>query len=158
MNKCDNVGRSPMSLNQDSPMHSVVYNGYMYKSLAGSDPHGSYIDFSNNLRLYSLDADWELCSPTLDARHVCSTYPWATVTLVLADGSSFCTSLKGYFEEGHFGPGKDYIKYKNIQSKYGLIVRMELELSWDCCDSRCGCCGGSSFEWRPDFLIRRRMM
>ena len=71
---------------------SVVCNGYMYKTLAGHNPHSLQpVDEYN--RLYPLLHAWQLSPNTPDAVQVCASYPWASYALVFADGSSHFTAL-----------------------------------------------------------------
>jgi hypothetical protein len=73
-------------------MTSIVYNGHAYKTLAGHIPH-SYDPWVEGEygKLRSLDAGWQLCPDTPDARHICGSYPWASNTLVFADGRAYFT-------------------------------------------------------------------
>ena len=71
---------------------SIAYNGHVYKSLAGHDPHSQQAISEYN-HLYPLDPAWELCPRTPDALHVCATYHWSSYALVLADGSAHWTKL-----------------------------------------------------------------
>jgi hypothetical protein len=70
--------------------NSVVYNGVAYKTLADHNPH-SCMWMREYGKLRVLDAAWELCPDTCDARHVCASYPWAANTLVFADGCAHWT-------------------------------------------------------------------
>jgi hypothetical protein len=73
-------------------MTSVVYNGHSYKTLAGHIPHSYEHKWEGEYgKLRSLDAGWQLCPDTSDARHICSSYPWASNTLVFADGRAYYT-------------------------------------------------------------------
>jgi hypothetical protein len=71
---------------------SIVYNGHVYKSLAGHGPHSRDVVNEYN-KLYNLDSDWRICPKTPDALHVCATYPWASCALVFGDGSAHWTAL-----------------------------------------------------------------
>jgi hypothetical protein len=71
---------------------SIIYNGYVYKSLAGRDPH-SRTKVIESFKLYSLDSAWHICPKTADALHVCAAYPWACYVLVFAGGSAHWTNL-----------------------------------------------------------------
>ncbi len=86
-----------------TPPQSIAYNGHVYKSLAGHDPHSTTAIDERGKR-YSLEQAWELCPNTPDALHVCKTYPWAAYALVLADGSAYYTAL-GPSEDSSFTPG-----------------------------------------------------
>jgi hypothetical protein len=71
---------------------SVVFNGFSYKSLAEHDPH-STAPIDEYMNMLAIEPHWHVSPDTPDARHVCSTYPWAAYALVLADGSACWTAL-----------------------------------------------------------------
>jgi hypothetical protein len=76
-----------------APPKSIVFNGHEYKTLAEHNPASTQATPNNSFHLYNMDPSWHICSPTPDALHVCTTYPWAAYTLVFADGSAYFTAL-----------------------------------------------------------------
>jgi hypothetical protein len=63
----------------------------VYKSLGSHEPHSTQV-ISEFMKLYDLDPAWYICSPTLDALHVCAAYPWAAYALFFAEGSAYYTA------------------------------------------------------------------
>jgi hypothetical protein len=83
---------------------SVVYDGYLFKSLADHDP------FSNQQideldKLYQLNSAWHICPNSAETRNVCAGYPWAAVTLVFADGSCHFTAKASSWSNQYIEPG-----------------------------------------------------
>jgi hypothetical protein len=91
----------PPPAQQDADERSVVYNGNVYKSLAGHDPHSRVGWNSDESRkLYNLEPPWQICPKTPDALHVCAAYPWGTHALVFSDGSAHWT-FRSYSDAGY---------------------------------------------------------
>jgi hypothetical protein len=153
---------------RDGAYQSVIYNGHVYKSLGSHDPHSTRL-IDEYCKLYDLDPAWHICSPTLDALHVCADYPWAVKALVFADGSARYTA-NGPQYRASCTPG--YLSVKSgCLKKQGGQYRTENcsendgnarccvahHCGWCCCcnDCDCGCCCGSCCY--ADVLISRKL-
>ena len=70
---------------------SVIFNGHVYQSLSGHDPHSTKT-INEYQKLYYLPPAWHICLPNPDALHVCAAYPWAARALFFANGSAYWTA------------------------------------------------------------------
>jgi hypothetical protein len=92
----------PPPAQQDADERSVVYNGNVYKSLAGHDPH-SRDSIDESRKLYNLEPPWQICPKTPDALHVCAAYRWGTDALVFSDGSAHWTARSYSYDTWYNG-------------------------------------------------------
>jgi hypothetical protein len=141
----------------------VLHNGYAYRTLARHDPHSQAVIPEREI-FYSVDAPWELCPDTCDARHVCAAHPWATFALVFADGSA-CWTKKSTnstsFSPGSYRPGSsDHVRchthLHRKEGKYAAAVAWE-EMACEPCGPSADRYYMSSYKADADVLLRLRL-
>jgi hypothetical protein len=104
----------PPPAQQDAEERSVVYNGNVYKSLAGHDPHSrNRIDESR--KLYNMTPPWQICPKTSDALHVCAANHWGTHALVFSDGSAHWTAGSYDYTAGSAAPTNRSLRQEGCQ-------------------------------------------
>ena len=143
----------------------VVHNGYAYRSLGRHDPHSQKV-ISERDKFYSVDPPWELCPNTVDARHVCAAYPWATDALVFEDGSACWTKNSEHWpptasyyliqNERRFGEGR--VGFEDFPDRDHTWNTLYGKPSW--WDDRMhghAMCGWEEACFIADVLLRRRL-
>ncbi len=138
----------------------IFCDGYSYKTLNEDDPRSQEL-IRNFNKMCPVLPPWELCPNTGDARNVCARYPWAVNSLVLADGSAYCTgnvasSILWQKDAGRFpfSPG-DQIAVrgclKQAEGQYGVKPIGNDNPGLGGCDCMCsahwGCCTGKYHYW-----------
>jgi hypothetical protein len=132
---------------------SLVYDGYLYKSLADHDPFSTQ-PINEDKKLFTLKPAWHICPNSAETRNVCAGYPWAAVTLVFADGSSHFTANALSWSNRYIEPGTAAASFGCLRQeggRYGTRCEWHLRTS---CDGYGGWVGREdNVVWNPTPLF-----